>query len=626
MWPTSPASGADFLDERQRRVLERVSAAEHAGILALPTDDPLDDKRRRRVDATYGEMMAQPGAVQATWDANASALPGVARTDRGARRRARVPGRRGRLPRRDARGQARARDDARRSVRADAEPRVRLLRLPHRHRAVARAGPVQLGRDDADGRGGARRPAPRRAHRRADEHERRRRSRRSARATLHVEATRVGWPTQSSTAALALVLRLAGLLGSELATPGAADMLEELDTLPELMARTLDLSAPFAQRIAGREVDGRMYLFSGGGPNWASAIVGAAKVKECTPDHALAVQVEEYHHYNSQKAGEPLVLLAPSGPTVGRARDTAGEAKRFGGRAYAATTDGRACARWRRGRGAVPSGRVGAAEPAALLPARPADRVRARAGQVRRCPGGRGWIAAPRRSCASGTSRSTRRSSPTASRSIEWAGDALYAALAARAHLDRVTWLAPIGADFPEQLLADLERVGVSPRTRGAASCRPSATSSPTATTARAGGSSCTARLTSTPCPSTARTSPASLLGADGILVSAMSLGAQAALVPWLRRSTRRDDLPRPPGGLPRRPRGDVARRHRLLRRLPAERGRGGRAGRHRRPRPRDPHVPRAGRADRRGQARRARAVSCSPPAATSSSRCPSSP
>src|SRR5947209_2545979 len=66
------------LDDRQRGVLERLSEAEHAGILALPTDDPLDAKRRRRVDATYGEMMAQPDAVRSTWDVNAGSLGAVA--------------------------------------------------------------------------------------------------------------------------------------------------------------------------------------------------------------------------------------------------------------------------------------------------------------------------------------------------------------------------------------------------------------------------------------------------------------------------------------------------------------------------------------------------------------------
>ena len=76
----SPLLGpGTFLDARRRSVVARVSAAERAGILALPSDDPLDAKRRRRVEATLGEMMGQPAAVSATWERNADALGVVAR-------------------------------------------------------------------------------------------------------------------------------------------------------------------------------------------------------------------------------------------------------------------------------------------------------------------------------------------------------------------------------------------------------------------------------------------------------------------------------------------------------------------------------------------------------------------
>jgi len=328
-----PAGGPDFFDERQRRVLERVASAEHAGILALPTDDPLDEKRRRRVDATYGEMMAQPGAVRSTWDANAGELASVARMilDRSVDRTFLVGAGdslavmlAGRLALEGALG-------------VPCEPMQSLDLAYYASRIVTERSLVMA----LSSSGETTRTVEAvlvAQHRRAltvaltnttdstlaQECER----------TLFIDATRVGWPTQSSTAALGLVLRLAGLLG------GGSDLLAELDGMPELMARTLDLSGPFARTIAEREVGSRMYLFSGGGPSWASAIVGAAKVKECTPDHALAIQVEEYHHYNSQKAGEPLVLLAPSGASVARARDTAAEARRFGGQAYVATTEG----------------------------------------------------------------------------------------------------------------------------------------------------------------------------------------------------------------------------------------------------------------------------------------------
>ena len=329
----SPAGGSDFFDERQRRVLERVSKAEHTGILALPTDDPLDEKRRRRVEATYGEMMAQPEAVRSTWDANAGELSSVARVilDRGVDRAFLVGAGdslavmlAGRLALEAMLGvpcePMQSLDLAyyashivtERSLvvalssSGETTRTVEAVLVAQHHRALTLALTNTAGSTLAQ------------------ESER----------MLFVDATRVGWPTQSSTAALALVLRLAGTLGR------ATDLLAELDGLPELMSRTLDLSGPFARAIAEREVDSRMYLFSGGGPSWASAIVGAAKVKECTPDHALAIQVEEYHHYNSQKAGEPLVLLAPSGASIARARDTAAEAARLGGRAYVATTNG----------------------------------------------------------------------------------------------------------------------------------------------------------------------------------------------------------------------------------------------------------------------------------------------
>ena len=108
------------------------------------------------------------------------------------------------------------------------------------------------------------------------------------------------------------------------------------------MAQVLSRIDPLIAEIAEDEVEAgvQTVLFSGGGPNLASAIVGAAKVKECTTLHAIEIQVEEYHHYNSQKAGEPLFLLAPSGPSVPRAVDTGTDALRWGGRLYVVTTDG----------------------------------------------------------------------------------------------------------------------------------------------------------------------------------------------------------------------------------------------------------------------------------------------
>jgi glucosamine--fructose-6-phosphate aminotransferase (isomerizing) len=147
-------------------------------------------------------------------------------------------------------------------------------------------------------------------------------------AALRVHASRKGWPTQSSTATMALLIRLAQAfagnaqaeaLGAEL--DGIAPMLDAL--APALDAR---MSA-----IACEVAAAPLLLFSGLGPNGAAAAFGAAKVKELSPIHAIAVPLEEYHHYRSQKAGEPIVLVATDPASHERALDTVLVAQAVGG-------------------------------------------------------------------------------------------------------------------------------------------------------------------------------------------------------------------------------------------------------------------------------------------------------
>ena len=120
-------------------------------------------------------------------------------------------------------------------------------------------------------------------------------------AALIVHASRKGWPTQSSTATMALLIRLAqSLTGHARAS---------------LDARV----ALIASEIAAT----RLLLFTGLGPNYAAAAMGAAKIKELSPIHAVALPLEEYHHYRSQKARDPLVLVVTDPASQERALDTA---------------------------------------------------------------------------------------------------------------------------------------------------------------------------------------------------------------------------------------------------------------------------------------------------------------
>lgn len=334
----SPLLGAGSpLDGRQQAVVARVTAAERAGILALPTDDPRDPLRRRRVAATQGEMFGQPAALLATVADNASAIRQLAQDLAAATiDRVFLVGAGDSLA--VMLGARRALELA---LLVPCEP-VQSLEFAYyqQHLVTTRSVVIALSSSGETTRtveaalvaehAGARTVAITNTPGSTLAAE--------CRNTLLVRATRVGWPTQSSTSALGLLLHLAQQISTaeRRSTPGRSEA--DLAVLPELMAQVLaDCDAPIAA-IAAAESRRSMYLFSAGGPTWPAAIVGAAKVKECTPDHAVEIQVEEYHHYNSQKAAEPLFLLAPTGPTVPRSIDTSRDAHRFGGSVYVVTS------------------------------------------------------------------------------------------------------------------------------------------------------------------------------------------------------------------------------------------------------------------------------------------------
>lgn len=327
------------LDDRQRAVVTRVAEAEYAKILSLPTDDPLDAKRRHRVEVTRDELLAQPKAIAATWARNAGALgPLAARLAQAAPRRAFLVGAGDSLAVMIA-----ARDLLELAMGIPCEPvqaldfayyRGHLLdeqtlvvalsssgettRTVEAALVAQHAGALTVALTNTPGSS-------------LDE---------ECDTTLLIEATRVGWPTQASTAALALLYRLGVEVAKIRGVAAVADLEPVVLALPGLVADVVARHEAAVAEVAEAEHARAMYLFAGGGPNWACAVIGAAKVRECSPDHAQPIQVEEFHHYNSQKAGEPIWVIAPEGHSVARAVDTVRDARRYGGSAYVVTTDG----------------------------------------------------------------------------------------------------------------------------------------------------------------------------------------------------------------------------------------------------------------------------------------------
>ncbi len=139
---------------------------------------------------------------------------------------------------------------------------------------------------------------------------------------LHIHATRGGWPTQSSTAAMALMLAVAAAV--QRAQGGDASALEAaLDALPEQVDVVAHAFYEPAKQVAKHLACVDLVLTTGTGPYFAPAEFGAAKLKELAPIHAYSFPLEEYHHYRTQKAGDALFMVAADKASHARALETA---------------------------------------------------------------------------------------------------------------------------------------------------------------------------------------------------------------------------------------------------------------------------------------------------------------
>ena len=327
------------LNEQARTMVRALFAGEQRLMAALPTDDPRDSKRLARVLLTRGEMFAQPDAIRTSWEREADTVSALAQNY------AATPPARVVLT---GCGDSLAVMHGARLLMETmlgvaCEP-VQALDLAYYDSGRTGPGTLVVGLSSS---GATTRTVEamlmakaRGAQTLALTNTPGSAITAQADATLLVHAQRRGWPTQSSTAAMALLCRLAVQIGQLRGHPDAAALGRALDSVPPMMARVLETCDAQVAEIAEAEADKRMFLYAGGGPAYAAAQFGAVKMKECSPDHAMAVHVEEFHHYNSLKAGDPLFVLAPAGPSVARARDTAEEGRRWAGRIIAIVTEG----------------------------------------------------------------------------------------------------------------------------------------------------------------------------------------------------------------------------------------------------------------------------------------------
>ncbi len=155
-----------------------------------------------------------------------------------------------------------------------------------------------------------------------------------------IHATRKGWPTQSTTAAMAVLYKFAFALARLRAgdSDDVSQFEQELECVPDQIELVLAEHNQKVREVAEAEARKDVFLYTAGGPAYACAMFGAAKLKECSLKHAVAIPLEEYHHYVSQRDGDALFLVAPAGATLQRALDTARCGKMWGGKVYGIIT------------------------------------------------------------------------------------------------------------------------------------------------------------------------------------------------------------------------------------------------------------------------------------------------
>lgn len=150
-------------------------------------------------------------------------------------------------------------------------------------------------------------------------------------------AKKAGWPTQTTTATIALFLDLAiemGRINGKLSADEADTKHRELFGLPKLMDEILIQFRPLVSQIASKFVSTNAVYFIGSGPGYGVANIGGALMAEGPQKIGMPLYVEEFHHslrVNTIALGMPVFLIAPTDPAVNRYIDTVKSVKKWGG-------------------------------------------------------------------------------------------------------------------------------------------------------------------------------------------------------------------------------------------------------------------------------------------------------
>jgi glucosamine--fructose-6-phosphate aminotransferase (isomerizing) len=131
----------------------------------------------------------------------------------------------------------------------------------------------------------------------------------------------------------ATAVRLGEVRG-KLTSAQATDTRQEIASLADAIERTIELCDEPARKLAADWKDADEFAFTGGGPNFGTALFSAAKVLEASGDSAVGQDTEEWAHlqYFARAVSTPTFIITAGERDISRAHEVAVAAKTIGRR------------------------------------------------------------------------------------------------------------------------------------------------------------------------------------------------------------------------------------------------------------------------------------------------------
>ena len=126
-------------------------------------------------------------------------------------------------------------------------------------------------------------------------------------------------------------IRIAEIRG-QLNNSQAAELRAEIHDFADLASKTIEECEPIAKQAAQDWAGEGEFVFTGSGPNYATALFTAAKVLEASGDSALGQDVEEWAHlqYFAKSVRTPTFIISAGDRDLSRAEEIAVAAKQIG--------------------------------------------------------------------------------------------------------------------------------------------------------------------------------------------------------------------------------------------------------------------------------------------------------